>query len=149
MADDARITRTVETDLDVEDLWSLVSDGRKAIGTQGTGDDLSAAVGIYGTELVDAALPLLSDAEGARVEGVEVSGWISVPRVSRSHRQNMFFFVNGRLIQHRSLVYALEEAYHSLLMVGRHPLAMVRIELDPRAVDVNVHPTKAEVRFVD
>ncbi len=129
--------------------WSLVSDGRKAISTQGNGDDLAAAIGVYGTELVDAALPLSSEAEGARVEGVEVSGWISVPRVSRSHRQNMFFFVNGRLIQHRSLAYALEEAYHSLLMVGRHPLAMVRIELDPRAVDVNVHPTKAEVRFAD
>ncbi len=129
--------------------WSLNSDGRKAIATQGNGDDLAAAVGVYGTELGDAALPLSSDADGARVEGIEVSGWISVPRVSRSHRQNMFFFVNGRLIQHRSLVYALEEAYHSLLMVGRHPLTMVRIELDPRAVDVNVHPTKAEVRFAD
>jgi DNA mismatch repair protein MutL len=129
--------------------WSLVSDGRKVISTQGNGDDLAAAVGIYGTELVDTALPLSSDADGARVEGVEVSGWISVPRVSRSHRQNLFFFVNGRLIQHRSLVYALEEAYHSLLMVGRHPLAMVRISVDPRSVDVNVHPTKAEIRFAD
>jgi DNA mismatch repair protein MutL len=129
--------------------WSLTTDGRKAIATQGAGDDLAAAIGVYGTELVDAALPLSSDVDGARVEGVEVSGWISVPRVSRSHRQNLFFFVNGRLIQHRSLVYALEEAYHSLLMVGRHPLAMVRIDLDPRAVDVNVHPTKAEVRFAD
>lgn len=129
--------------------WSFVSDGRKAISTQGNGDDLAAAIGIYGTELVDGALPLSSDAEGARVEGIDVTGWVSVPRVSRSHRQNMFFFVNGRLIQHRSLMYALEEAYHSLLMIGRHPLAMVRIELDPRAVDVNVHPTKAEVRFVD
>jgi DNA mismatch repair protein MutL len=129
--------------------WSLTSDGRRAIATQGTGDDLAAAIGIYSTELVDAVLPLSSNASGARVEGVEVSGWVSAPRVSRSHRQSMFFFVNGRLIQHRSLNYALEEAYHSLLMVGRHPLAMVRIELDPRAVDVNVHPTKAEVRFAD
>ncbi len=129
--------------------WSLASDGRKSITTQGTGDDIQAAVGIYGTELVDAVLPISSRAEGAFVEGVVVSGWVSAPRVSRSHRQNLFFFVNGRLIQHRSLVYALEEAYHSLLMVGRHPLGMVRIELDPRAVDVNVHPTKAEVRFAD
>jgi len=78
-----------------------------------------------------------------------VSGWVSSPRVTRSHRQSMFFFVNGRLIQHRSLQYALEEAYHSLIMIGRHPLAMVRIELDPQAVDVNVHPTKAEVKFAD
>ncbi|HEV2127268.1 MAG TPA: DNA mismatch repair endonuclease MutL [Thermomicrobiales bacterium] len=129
--------------------WSLTSEARRSISTQGNGDDIQAAIGIYGTELVDAVLPLSSDAEGARVEGIEVSGWILAPRVSRSHRQNLFFFVNGRLIQHRSLVYALEEAYHSLLMVGRHPVGMVRIDLDPRAVDVNVHPTKAEVRFAD
>lgn len=129
--------------------WSLTSEGRKSIATQGNGDDVQAAIGIYGSELVDAVLPISSQAAGAHVEGVEVSGWISAPRVSRSHRQSLFFFVNGRLIQHRSLVYALEEAYHSLLMVGRHPIGMVRIELDPRAVDVNVHPTKAEVRFAD
>jgi DNA mismatch repair protein MutL len=61
----------------------------------------------------------------------------------------MLFFVNGRLIQHRSLSYALEEAYHSLLMVGRHPVAVVRIEVPAEAVDVNVHPTKAEVKFLD
>ncbi|MDQ4044158.1 MAG: DNA mismatch repair endonuclease MutL [Chloroflexota bacterium] len=129
--------------------WSLTSEGRRSISTQGNGDDIQAAIGIYGTELVDAVLPLSSDAEGARAEEVEVSGWISAPRVSRSHRQNLFFFVNGRLIQHRSLVYALEEAYHSLLMVGRHPIGTIRIDIDPRAVDVNVHPTKAEVRFAD
>ncbi len=129
--------------------WSLSSEGRTAISTQGNGDDEQAAIGIYGTELVDAVLPLTSDAEGAKVPGIDVSGWISAPRVSRSHRQNLFFFVNGRLIHHRSLVFALEEAYHSLLMIGRHPLGMVRIALDPGAVDVNVHPTKAEVRFVD
>lgn len=129
--------------------WSLTSEGRKSITTQGNGEDLQAAIGIYGTELVDAVLPLSSEADGAKIEGVGIYGWISAPRVSRSHRQSLYFFVNGRLIQHRSLVYALEEAYHSLLMVGRHPIGMVRIEIDPRAVDVNVHPTKAEVRFAD
>jgi DNA mismatch repair protein MutL len=69
--------------------------------------------------------------------------------VSRSHRQSLYFFVNGRLIQHRALIFALEDAFHSLLMVGRHPLGMVRIEMDPAQVDVNVHPTKAEVKFAD
>jgi DNA mismatch repair protein MutL len=59
------------------------------------------------------------------------------------------FFVNGRWIQNRALSFALEEAYHSLLMVGRHPVALVQIEVEPTAVDVNVHPTKAEVKFVD
>lgn len=127
--------------------WLLTSDGRRSLATQGGSDDVEAAVGIYGTELMDAVLPLSSARVG--VDGIEVAGWITAPRVSRSHRQNLFFFVNGRLIHHRSLMYALEEAYHSLLMVGRHPMGMVRIELSPRDVDVNVHPTKAEVRFAD
>lgn len=129
--------------------WSLTVDGRRTIRTDGVGDDASAAIGVFGTELVDEVLPLEELPLEMRVPGVEVTGWISTPRVSRSHRQSLYFFVNGRLVQHRALVFALENAYHSLLMVGRHPLGMVRLELDPAQVDVNVHPTKAEVKFAD
>lgn len=129
--------------------WSLTTDGRKAVSTPGTGDDADAAIGVYGAELADDILPLTPVGVDAEVPGVEVSGWVSSSRVTRSHRQNLFFFVNGRLIQHRALLYALEEAFHSLLMVGRHPLGMVRITVDPRMVDINVHPTKAEVKFAD
>lgn len=129
--------------------WSLTTDGRRSIRTDGAGDDTSAAIGVFGTELADEVLILTDLPEDARVPGVAVTGWISSPRVSRSHRQSLYFFVNGRLVQHRSLMFALEDAYHSLLMVGRHPLGMVRIELDPSQVDVNVHPTKAEVKFAD
>lgn len=129
--------------------WSLTVDGRKAVSTPGTGDDADAAIGVYGAELADDILTLMPLGADADVPGVDVSGWVSSPRVTRSHRQNLFFFVNGRLIQHRTLQYALEEAFHSLLMVGRHPLGMVRIQVDQRMVDVNVHPTKAEVKFAD
>lgn len=129
--------------------WSLVSDGRRVLSTDGQGDDIAAAVGVYGTELAGEALRLEPLDHEAAVDGVSVSGWVSSPRVTRSHRQSMFFFVNGRMVQHRALQYALEEAYHSLIMVGRHPLTMVRITVDPSEVDVNVHPTKAEVKFVD
>jgi DNA mismatch repair protein MutL len=104
---------------------------------------------VYGSELADDILVLDSSRTDAGVPGIAVTGWVSSPRVTRSHRQNCVFFVNGRLIQHRALIYALEEAFHSLLMVGRHPIGMIRIELDPATVDVNVHPTKAEVKFVD
>lgn len=129
--------------------WSLTVDGRRAIRTDGGGDDASAAIGVFGTELVDEILPLVELPDDMRVPGVGVTGWITTPRVSRSHRQSLYFFVNGRLIQHRALAFALEDAYHSLLMVGRHPMGMVRIEVDPAQVDVNVHPTKAEVKFAD
>ncbi|MGC4191961.1 MAG: DNA mismatch repair endonuclease MutL, partial [Thermomicrobiales bacterium] len=129
--------------------WSLVSDGRRVLSTDGQGDDIAAAIGVYGTELAGEALLLEPLDHEAAVDGVEVSGWVSSSRVTRSHRQSMFFFVNGRMVQHRALHYALEEAYHSLIMVGRHPLTMVRIAVDPSEVDVNVHPTKAEVKFAD
>ncbi len=129
--------------------WTLTSDGRQSIKTDGRGDDASAAIGVFGPELVGNVLVLGEMDADMRVPGVEVTGWISSPAVHRSHRQSLHFFVNGRLIQHRALIYALMDAYHSLLMVGRHPLGMVRIEVDPAAVDVNVHPTKAEVKFAD
>lgn len=129
--------------------WTLTNDGRRAIKTDGRGDDESAAIGVLGTELSGNVLRLGEMSDDMRVPGVEVSGWISAPGVNRSHRQNLHFFVNGRLVQHRALAFALEDAYHSLLMVGRHPMGLVRIEVDPAAVDVNVHPTKAEVKFAD
>lgn len=129
--------------------WSLSNDGRPAIKTDGRGDDASAALGVFGPELAGSVLVLGDPGQDMRVPGVTVTGWISAPDVSRSHRQSQHFFVNGRLISHRALTYALEDTYHSLLMVGRHPICMVRIEVDPAAVDVNVHPTKAEVKFAD
>lgn len=129
--------------------WSLTVDGRRILSTPGTANDTDAAIGVYGSELADEILPLAPLGADAEVPGVSVSGWVSSPRVTRSHRQNLFFFVNGRLVQHRALLFALEEAFHSLVMVGRHPIGMVRIELDQRMVDVNVHPTKAEVKFAD
>jgi DNA mismatch repair protein MutL len=129
--------------------WSLTNDGRKVLSTPGSGNDVDAAVGVFGAELAGEVLELSSEGSDSAVPGVKVTGWVSTPRVTRSHRQNCFFFVNGRLIQHRALMYALEDAYHSLIMVGRHPLGMVRIEIDPATVDVNVHPSKAEVKFSD
>jgi DNA mismatch repair protein MutL len=61
----------------------------------------------------------------------------------------LHFFVNGRLIQHRSLSFITEGCYHSLLMVGRHPMCVINVDVPTDLVDINVHPTKAEVRFVD
>jgi DNA mismatch repair protein MutL len=61
----------------------------------------------------------------------------------------MHFFVNGRLIQHRTFPFVVEECFHTLLMVGRHPVVLIRIAIEPELVDINVHPTKAEVRFQD
>ncbi|HUS14664.1 MAG TPA: DNA mismatch repair endonuclease MutL, partial [Chloroflexia bacterium] len=80
-------------------------------------------------------------------QGVKVWGYVSPPAVSRTNRQAQHFFVNGRAINSRMLGYALEEAYHSLQMVGRHPIAVLNVRVDPGDVDANVHPTKSEVKF--
>jgi DNA mismatch repair protein MutL len=129
--------------------FELTIDGRRAFVTDGSGDAIAAATATYGAEVGRAAIVLEPPDESAAVPGMDVEGWISSPKLSRSHRQGIVIFVNGRWVQNRALGFALEEAYHSLLLVGRHPLAAVHLRLDPAAVDVNVHPTKAEVKFVD
>lgn len=129
--------------------FTLTLDGRRSFSTTGSGELIEAATAVYGLEVGRAAIELQEPDLDARVPGVTTSGWICTPTVTRSHRQQMVFFVNGRQIQSRTMMYALEEAYHTLLMVGRHPVTMVRVSLDPDQVDVNVHPTKAEVKFAD
>jgi DNA mismatch repair protein MutL len=127
----------------------LTLDGRTSISTGGTGDALTAASGVFGVEVGKAALAIEPLDESAAVTGVFVDGWIGAPTVSRSHRQDMIFFVNGRWVQNRAMSFALEEAYHSLLMVGRHPISFLHVHVDPATIDVNVHPTKAEIKFQD
>jgi DNA mismatch repair protein MutL len=129
--------------------FELFVDDRRAFSTDGSGDAIAAATGVLGVEVGNAALRIEDLDESAAVPGVSARGWIGAPTVTRSHRQGIVLFVNGRWIQSRPMTYALEEAYHSLLLVGRHPVAMVEVLVDPGLVDVNVHPTKAEVKFVD
>ena len=129
--------------------FTLTVDGRRSFSTSGSGDIIEAATAVFGLDIGRAAIELMEPDPDARVPGVTTSGWLCAPTVTRSHRQQMIFFVNGRQIQSRTLMFALEEAYHTLLMVGRHPVTMVRISVDPDQVDVNVHPTKAEVKFAD
>jgi DNA mismatch repair protein MutL len=80
---------------------------------------------------------------------VKISGYAAHPSQSRSHNRMQYFFLNGRYIRDRSLQHALGEAYRGLLMIGRYPIAFFTLEMPPGLVDVNVHPTKLEVRFQD
>ncbi|RMF44617.1 MAG: DNA mismatch repair endonuclease MutL [Planctomycetota bacterium] len=82
-------------------------------------------------------------------EHVRLSGYVADPAVSRGNNRMQYLFLNGRFIRDRSLQHALAEAYRGLLMVGRFPICFLRLELPPSQVDVNVHPTKMEVRFQD
>ncbi len=98
----------------------------------------------FGAEVADELIAVESVQDGTRMWG-----YVGHPNNSKSSRRQQYLFLNGRWIQDRSLQHALSEGYRGLLMVGRQPVAFLFIELPPDRVDVNVHPTKIEVRFRD
>jgi DNA mismatch repair protein MutL len=124
--------------------FSLSLDGRRALLTSGSGDLRDAVAAVYGADVAAAMLPI-QPGDGP----VTVDGLAAAPHVSRASRGYVSLFVNGRWIQSRRLAYAVEEAYRGMLMVGRYPIAVLHLRLPCEEVDVNVHPTKREVRFRD
>lgn len=122
----------------------LTSERGVLLQTQGTGRILDAFAAIYGIEMANQMIQV--DRLG---DGVHVRGLISLSTLSRSNRQAQSLFVNGRTVTHLAIRYSLEEAYHERLLKGRFPLYALFLQVDPLLVDVNVHPTKAEVRFSD
>ena len=100
---------------------------------------------LFGAALVGELL----EVPETEIAGVRVSGFIGRAGVSRSTRQQQIVFLNGRPIENQTLNHALREGYHTALMRGQHPVTFLFVEMDPAAVDVNVHPAKREVRFRD
>jgi len=98
----------------------------------------------FGDEVADALISVEH-----QDEKVKVRGYVADPSLSRSNNRMQYLFLNGRYIRDRALQHALSEAYRGLLMVGRMPVCFLQMEIDPKTVDVNVHPTKVEVRFED
>ncbi|MCL4247626.1 MAG: DNA mismatch repair endonuclease MutL [Anaerolineae bacterium] len=123
----------------------LEQDGREIFRTHGSGflgDVITSALGLeHGKQMV-----AVDNGEGERIR---VYGYTSAPSLNRADRSRITLFVNGRWIVDNSLTYAVIQAYHTLLMTGRYPVAVLMIQVPPEDVDVNVHPTKAEVRFRD
>ncbi|MEJ7595416.1 MAG: DNA mismatch repair endonuclease MutL [Planctomycetaceae bacterium] len=103
----------------------------------------------FGSEVADQLIAVSSEADLPTGGKIRVWGYVGSPSLSRSTRKDQFLFLNGRWIQDRSLQHALAESYRGLLMIGRHPVSFLFLELPPALVDVNVHPTKSEVRFQD
>ena len=121
----------------------LEVDGRQALQAPGNGNLQEALAAAYGAAAAGHMLALPEVEE----EGTRVWGFCSGPEEHRNTRLYCTFAVNGRLVRSQMLTYAVEEAYHALLPGGRHPLAAVHLTVPPDDLDVNVHPTKIEVRF--
>jgi len=122
--------------------FQLYQDDRPALLTSGNGNRSEVLATLYGVEVAKQMLDIL-----AAEESLSLVGFISPISLTRSNRREITFFVNGRPVQDPALSAALIQAYHTLLMVGRYPLAILFLQLPVETVDVNVHPTKAEVRF--
>jgi DNA mismatch repair protein MutL len=99
---------------------------------------------VCGSAFMDQALSIEAEAMGLRL-----SGWVALPTFSRSQADLQYFFVNGRVVKDKLVTHAIRQAYRDVLFHGRHPAYVLYLELDPKVVDVNVHPTKHEVRFRD
>jgi DNA mismatch repair protein MutL len=124
--------------------FHLRQDGRAVLQTSGNGDRREVLAALYGFEVARQLLEVLAEYDDLRV-----SGFISPLSYTRTNRREITLFVNGRWIQDVALTAAVVQAYHTMIMVGRFPMATIFLELLPEAVDVNVHPAKAAVRFRD
>ncbi len=107
-------------------------------------DPLQRVAQLLGNGLRDAAVPI-----EAQHDDLRLRGWVAAPTYSRAQADHQFFFVNGRSVKDHLVAHAVKQAYRDVLFHGRHPVFVLYLELNPRQVDVNVHPRKSEVRFRD
>ncbi|UXH45288.1 DNA mismatch repair endonuclease MutL [Rossellomorea vietnamensis] len=120
----------------------LLHNGKSLLHTNGNGDVRQVLAAIYGVGIAKKMVPI-------EVESLDfkVKGFISLPEVTRASRNYISTMINGRFIKNYALAKAIGEGYHTLLPIGRHPIVLLSIEMDPILVDVNVHPSKMEVRI--
>ena len=125
-----------------EIAFTLINDGKEMTKTAGTGNLRQAIAGVYGLASAKKMVAIEN-----RDLDFEVTGFVSLPELTRANRNYISLFINGRYIKNFLLNRAILDGYGSKLMVGRFPLAVIHIQIDPYLADVNVHPTKQEVRI--
>ena len=124
--------------------FRLIKDGQQQLQSPGDGDLLAAIYAVLGRQAAGEMVPVDS-----KWEKLGVSGYVSRPTATRGTRANQIFFVNHRYIRSKIITAALEEAYRNQLMTGRFPSCVLNISMPLTAVDVNVHPAKTEVKFLN
>lgn len=120
------------------------SDGKTVYETYGDGDLYNAIFCVYGKTVADKLVPVSYD-----TGYMKITGYLGLPEISRNNRASQILFINGRSIRSNAVSSAVAKAYDTRLMIGRFPFFVLNLFLAPQEVDVNVHPTKAEVRFAD
>ena len=124
--------------------FRLIINGKEKLFSPGDSNLKNAVTTVYGRDYAENLIPVDYDNDGVRVTGVIGNG--SVSRPNRTHES---FFVNSRYVKSPKLMNALEEAFKNQIMIGKFPLAVLNIETNPLFIDINVHPTKLEVKFSD
>jgi len=126
--------------------FSLENDDRLTFHSPGNGSLSDVLIEVYGLATAQAMMEI-GDPREEGTDHIRVSGYVSQPDTHRANREHITLFVNGRWVHDRGLTFAVEQAYRALLPVRRHPLAVLQIAVPAEEVDVNVHPTKSEVKF--
>ncbi|MGN1129809.1 MAG: DNA mismatch repair endonuclease MutL, partial [Ruminococcus sp.] len=124
--------------------FTFIRDGKQTLKTSGDSKLKSAIYSVYGRDFANGLLPV-----NYELNGIEVKGYISKPVNSRPNRSMQNFFINGRYVKSRTAMVAIEEACKGSIMVGKFPACVLHISMSLEAVDVNVHPSKIEVRFLN
>ena len=127
-----------------EVAFRLLRDGREVLNTPGDGKLKNAVFAVFGREFTSGLLPV-----DYTLDDVHVWGFISKPVASRPNRSMQNFFLNGRYVKSRTAMVAMEQAFRGSLMVGKFPACVLHIQVNPATVDVNVHPSKMEIRFMN
>ncbi|WP_026692398.1 DNA mismatch repair endonuclease MutL [Peribacillus kribbensis] len=122
--------------------FKLINNGKKLLHTHGNGDIRQVLAAIYGLGIAKNMIPI----RGKSLD-FEVNGFISLPETTRASRNYISTMINGRFIKNFALAKAVMEGYHTLLPIGRYPIVLLSVTMDPLLVDVNVHPSKMEVRL--
>ncbi|MBQ9535449.1 MAG: DNA mismatch repair endonuclease MutL [Clostridia bacterium] len=122
--------------------FKLIRDGRECFATRGDGKTLNAVYAAHGKDVAESLISMAGS-----LGRVSVDGMITIPQFSRANRSLQTFFVNGRVVKSKTLSAAIDQAYKGKIMPGRYPACFINLHLDLSAVDVNVHPSKLEVKF--
>ena len=122
--------------------FTLISDGNTILNTDGSNNLLKNIKFIYGVDIAKRMVPISGENEA-----YTISGFVSKPEVHRSNKNGMVTLVNNRVVRNVELNRIINEAYHSYKPDNRYPITVIKIEVDPTLVDVNIHPTKMDVKF--